>query len=286
MRMTRTVKRTVCAVLLLMAVFSAAGQSVYAAAADWDPFLQENRKTEITESFENPETGYRAVISDDACLMDEAERKSLLKKMEPVTRFGHAAFKSVSHNPSYSTADCAENCYQELFGMDNGLLFLVDMDQRYIYLYSCGGVYQAVTKDYANAITDNVYRYASAEEYYRCAWNVYDQAYKVLDGQKIAIPMKNICNVLLALNLGLFINFFFVKLLTRKNRVAVEDVIRTEQNELYVTGITEKLASTTKHYSPIISISPGGDFGGGSGGGGGGGRSGGGSRGGGGGHRF
>lgn len=270
-------KGLLCAVILLTAAVSVTGQAVY--AADWVPSLKDETETAVTEtydsgeenaeeeaavteekvpeqtetlSFVNPETNYRAVIEDDAGLMNERELKDLLKKMKEITEFGNAAFLSVAVN-SYSTETFAENCYRELFNDDSGLLFMVDMDNRYLYLFSDGKIYRTVTRDYANTITDNVYRYATREDYYSAAWNVYDQAYRVLNGQKISMPMKYICNILLALSLGLLINFFLVKLLTRKHAASLDDVIRAEQHRLNVTDVTSRFDNTKKTYSPSSS---------------------------------
>lgn len=251
-RMKTCLKGLVCTFLLLTAAVSISGQAVY--AADRGPSLKDERGMAVCV---NPKTDCRAVVEDDAGLLNEKERADLLEKMEDITEFGNVAFKSVNENRN-STEAYARDHYRELFGDSGGLLFVVDMDNRYIYLYSHGKIYQTITEEYANTITDNVYRYASREDYYSCAWNVYDQACKVLDGQKIAMPMKYICNILLAVNLGLLINYFLVKLLTGKNSTSADDVIRSEQHRLNITDVTAQYRNTTKTYSPTSSGSSGG----------------------------
>ena len=63
------------------------------------------------------------------------------------------------------------------------------------------------TGSYANTITDNIYRYASKEEYYNCAYNAYDHALTLLKGGMISQPMKYISNALIALVSALLLNF-------------------------------------------------------------------------------
>ena len=80
-----------------------------------------------------------------------------------------------------------------------GTVFLIDMSQRYIYIFSDGNNYKMITRAKSETITDNVYKYAVKEQYYQCAEKAYNQMYTVLEGGKIAEPMKYISNTLLSL---------------------------------------------------------------------------------------
>lgn len=240
---------------------------------------------EITQSqiYTNPETGYRAVISDEAMLLSESESADLSKKMQKITEYGNAAFISVDEN-YLSAQSYAQNCYRELFGTASGMVFLIDMDNRMIWIHSDGAVYKTVTKSYANTITDNVYKYASDGDYYKCAAEAFGQAKALLDGQKIAQPMKYISNLLLALILALLINFGIVKYFSGLKSPSEEKILNSVRKKFTFTKPTAEFIRETKHYSPISTGS-----GGSSSGGGGGGHSGGGgshSSGGGGGHSF
>lgn len=88
---------------------------------------------------------------------------------------------------------------------------MIDMDNRNIWIHSNGAIYRTITKSYADTITDNVYTYASAQDYYGCASEAYTQMATLLAGRRIAQPMKYISNALLALIIALLINYFVVR---------------------------------------------------------------------------
>ena len=157
-------------------------------------------------AYVNPDTGYQTVIEDDAELLSEEEEAALQELLEEITAYGNVAFKTIDNN-YMSTENYARSYYKDMFGTASGTLFLIDMDNRIIWIHSDGAVYKVITTAYANTITDNVYRYASDEEYFVCAQKAFEQMLSLLQGQKIAQPMKYISNGLLAIILALLLNY-------------------------------------------------------------------------------
>lgn len=235
----------------------------------------------ICYAAENPDGSYRVVMDDGADLLTESQEEELTEIMQKITDYGNVAFLSVTEN-SLSAEDYARSSYKTLFGTDSGTLFLIDMDNRMLWIHSDGAIYGVVTTAYAETITDNVYRYASDEEYYECAKEVYREIFALLQGQKIAQPMKYISNTLLAMILALLINFGLVCYFTRLKKPSEADVLRIIDKRLECTKPTATFTHKTKRYDPIESSSSGSSGGSSSRGGGGGS----GSSGGGGGHRF
>ena len=84
-------------------------------------------------SYENPNTGYIAMIMDDANLLSYSEVSMLLKDMKPITEYGDVAFCSTNNN-IYSSATYAEILCEEYCSRSSGTIFLIDMDNRNIYL--------------------------------------------------------------------------------------------------------------------------------------------------------
>lgn len=231
--------------------------------------------------YENQETSYEVIIDDSADLLSEEEEDALLEEMKPITKFGNVAFVSILDNPSYSTQNYVSEYYRNHFGKSSGTVFIIDMDERYIWIHSDGAIYKQITTSYANTITDNVYDYASDEEYYDCASLAFEQIYTVLEGGRIAQPMKYICNLLLALILALLINFFIVMGYSRCRKASTREVLTGIYHKVDILNPTVTHTYQTKQYSPQSSDSGGHSGGGGGHSGGGGGHSGGG-----GGHRF
>lgn len=227
--------------------------------------------------YTNPDTGYQAVLEDDAELLTQEERLALKELLEEITIYGNVAFKTIDDNYT-GTESYARSYYSDKFGTASGTLFLIDMDNRIIWIHSDGAVYKVITKAYANTIADNVYQYASDEAYYVCAREAFAQIISLLKGQKIAQPMKYISNGLLAVLLAMLLNYGVVCVFAGAKKPGKKKMMENVPVRFSYTKPLAVFSHQTRTYNPVSSSS-----GGGSGGssGGGGGRSGGG-----GGHRF
>lgn len=222
------------------------------------------------EAYINPDTGFEAVVEDNANLLTGEEGNHLLEQMKGITEYGNVVFHSTADNTS-SAASYAEYMYHNRYGSASGTLFLIDMDNRMIYIFSDGTVYKTITKGYANTITDNVYTYASDSDYYTCASKVFEQELQLLQGGKIAQPMKYISNLLLAVILALLINYFVAQITSRQKKPSdyelMQGIFVVQKLENFNADFTHE----TRTYSPQSSGSSGGGGGGGGGSSGGGG---------------
>lgn len=240
--------------------------------------LQSTVQTSDSYVSKNEETGYYLRLEDGADLLSSSEEQELIKIMEPITAYGNVAFVSIDSNPTYSTERYVESYYEDNFGYSSGTVFIIDMDERYIWIHSNGEIYKTITDAYATTITDNVYSYASAEDYLSCASVAFEQINTLLEGRTIAQPMKYISNALLAIVLALLINYFLVMMLSRSRKASTSQLINGTFYKADIKNPRAEFIKQTKRYSPQSSGSSGGGRSGGGGGGG--------SRGGGGGHRF
>lgn len=228
-------------------------------------------------------SGYKCIIEDDADILTEEEEYMLYDQMLPLTKFGHIAFKSISYNAA-STSDYAAYYYHSHFYNDSGTLFLIDMDNREIYIFSDGENYKIITSNKAYSITDNVYRRASYGNYFGCASDAFKQISDLLNGYKILEPMRYISNALIAIIISAFINLFIVMSKAKIRISSEEELIKNSTVSFNINQIEAKKTDSKSVYHPPSDYSGGGSFGGGGGsfGGGGGGF----SSGGGGGHGF
>lgn len=226
----------------------------------------------------NEDTNYKIIIEDDANLLSDEEINKLEDEMMSLTKYGNIAFKTIDHNNT-STDYYAREYYHEEFGTSSGTVFLIDMDNRNIYIFSDGYNYTVINKDKAHIITDNIYIYASREDYYECASKAFEQMNTLLEGSKISEPMRHISNALISLVVAFLINFIIVLKATKISRAENKEVLKNCDISFEVNNIVGKKTGVDRVYSPV-SESSGGSSGGGSSGGGGG------SSGGGGGHSF
>ena len=225
--------------------------------------------------FQNEETGYQVIIEDDADLLTLEEEDYLISIMKEITDYGNVALKTISDNYT-TTEQFIKDYYWDQFGSVSGTVFLIDMDERNIWIHSNGAVYETVTKSYANTITDNIYTYATKGEYYTCCYNAFKQELALLQGQKIAQPMKYLSNAFFAIVLALLVNYFLVKIFSSTKKPSDSELMKGLFVNQSLTEFDADFTHTTREYSPQSSDSSGGSSGGsggGSSGGGGGGHS-------------
>lgn len=220
-----------------------------------------------SSTYTNPDTGYIAYILDTQDLLTDSEEASLLEDMEPITAYGNVAFESV-YVTSGTTESYAASNYRSLFGSDSGTILYIDMGNRNLWIQSNGNIYQTITKSYANTITDNIYSYASKEDYYQCASEAFQEINALLAGQKIAQPMKYISNGLLALIIAFLLNYLLVIAVSHAWKPSRSEMIGATNYKCNILDPEVHFSHQTRVYSPP-SKSGGGSHGGGHGGGGG-----------------
>ena len=225
--------------------------------------------------YTNSETGYSVIIEDDASLLSNDEKIQLAETMKDITPYGDVAFKSIDYNP-YSTETYIERYYNSIFGTGSGTVFLIDMDNRNIWIYSDGSIYSTITTAYANVITDNVYTYASDKDYFTCANKAFIQEAALLQGRRISQPMKYISNSLLAIAIAILINYFIVRQTSRVRKASDNEIVNGVFANNAFNNVSVNFIRQTRTYSPRSSSSSGSSGGHSGGGGGGGGHSGGG----------
>ena len=235
-------------------------------------FLFTYKVNAVNLNYKNEETNYELAIEDDANLLSDVEIRKLRDIMEPLTEYGNIIFKSIDQN--YTTAsNYAREYYHNSFGTSSGTIFLIDMYTRMIYIFSDGFNYTVITNSKAEIITDNIYRYASNMEYYECAEKAFNQINTLLDGGKIAEPMRYISNILISISSAFLICFLFVLSYTKIKKATASEILKNCNISFDVNSVSGKLIGTHRVYSPVSDSS---SSGGGSSGGGGGGSSGGG----------
>lgn len=212
----------------------------------------------------NPDTGYEAYIIDEEDLLTDDEEEELLNDhMTGITEYGGVSFVTTS---SDNAEEAAKNYCYDLFNNESGTTLLIDMGDRKIAIMSSGEIYKTINKSYGNIITDNIYSYATNEDYLGCAEKGFDQMTTKLEGGRIAEPMRYISNFLMAIVFALVFNFMYVWIKKGKVTVDSEALIAAAAGFVIGTAVGKSLVNSRKvrHKS-----SSGGSGGGGGGGGGG-----------------
>ena len=222
----------------------------------------------------NEKTNHWAHIEDYAGLFEDED--SILSKMEYVTDYASILVYTTDNNPN-TTSAMAKSLAQDKFGKGSGVVFLIDMDNRYVYIHAHNNAYDVISERVSNTITDNVYDYASDKRYDDCAKVAVEQIYMKLSGKRIPEPMRYIGNFFLAIMIGIGLTSV---LACYSSRIQVSGKT-TKDVDVKITDKQRDIIDVKRVYRSSSSSSGGGGSRSSGGGGGGGG-----SRGGGGGHRF
>ena len=225
------------------------------------------------------------VIEDGADLLTDAEEAALTVKYAGLAEYMDVAV--VTTNSSAATARrYAEDYAVRNYGTAPAVIFLIDMDNREIYVCSNRDAIRTVSNADGRAITDNIYQYASRGDYYTCTDKALEQIQARFQGERLARPVKHITNALIAVLFGVLINYFVVVRSRRSEyarRTTGKIAVNVSRQMAVMPGIALAapiVIDTVKRYKESSSGHSGRSGGGGFGGGGGG------FSGGGGGHKF
>ncbi len=216
------------------------------------------------DAYDNSTSNGSVIIDDEANLLTKSEEELLEEQMLEITQYGKVAFVTISTNNA-STESYIRNYYRNHFGTSSGVVFLIDMDNRNIWLYCDGTISRRIDDDYTEVITDNVYTYATEGDYYLCAQKTFEQISTLLEGGRISQPMKYICNALLAISTALILNFLLLRMTTSTKKEEEEESLERANYIYHLKNAGMEYLYTDRKYSPQSSGSSGGRGGGGGG---------------------
>lgn len=221
-------------------------------------------------SASNEETGYVYVLDDSADFLTDSQENSLQKQLYDLTAYCNVAFVTTTGHSKSSTEDFAADYFDDVFGPhSNGTIFVIDRCLNEIYLYSDGQAHKIITNSRARSITDNTYTYARDKDYYTCAYKVFTQIETLMQGKRIAEPMRYLCSALLAIVAALFLNLFFALWSSRSHKADRRQVMTGLYAQMQINNPRTQFIRQSRTYSPVSSGSSGGGHSGGGGGGGG-----------------
>lgn len=213
----------------------------------------------------NNESGYEVLIDDEADLFTDSEAENLIDNMIGCSNGGYVLLVTTNNNGYGDAFDYCMNYYRSLIPEESGILFLIDMDTRELRFYSEGAYKRELTNSIMNIISDNIYKLASNGDYYGCANEAFSEISDVLEGKRIAAPMKYISNACLAILLGLIINYFIARGLSKATKPSDASLINATFNRFSFSDPQVKFLHESRKYSPRSSGSGGGGGGGGGG---------------------
>ena len=215
----------------------------------------------------NDDTGFAAVIQDKADLLTDSEELELMTKMQDVTEYSTAIFVTSTDSHSGTLVNYARYVLEDICGQLNldgytAVIFLIDMYSRELIIYSGETVFKTITTGIADSITDNTYTYASRGDYLGCAKEAFSQIYKVMDGQKIAQPMRYITAALLAIFVGLAVSLILVRRKTKREEAGHREIINALTVNRFEPTVNSRLINSRRIKHVEVTVGDGGHGGG------------------------
>ena len=160
-------------IIFLLPIVSFASTNTYTRTEDdlrinsWITVTEENKDNILN----TPSVNEEEKIYDFADLYTDEEEKNLYSEVYDYSQRRNLDLVIVTINDNFeSTQEYADDFYDyNNFGYGSerdGLLFLVDMENRYVYISATGGAMSLYPDVECNMITEQVYTYFSDQNYY------------------------------------------------------------------------------------------------------------------------
>jgi uncharacterized protein len=188
------------------------------------------------------------IIEDNANLLENIDINRIIESMEPISQHGKIAFVT-DNTKNISTEAFARAKYEELFGDENGVIFLINMGNREIYIYSFGEIEKSITSTKAYSITDNVYSYASEQNYEQCAINAFNQINTVLEDKVLFTPLRYITGIFTGYGIALLIAILIVNIQRKQTFVYTDSTQGDRAYHLKIRVTSVGKTAKKKEYS-------------------------------------
>lgn len=121
-----------------------------------------------------------SVVEDDAALLSDAERTDLSERISNLkTGTGWDIFAvSTEYADGKTSREYADDYFDSYASSKDGVVFLIDMDNREITMSTAGESIYYLTDERVDAILDDAYAYVSEGQYYDCYIAMLDDVQK------------------------------------------------------------------------------------------------------------
>ena len=121
-------------------------------------------------------------VFDDADLLTESEEEHLREHAARFERYDLSVVYVTTNDTQYkSSMVYADEFYDDNHFRTDGVLFLLDMDNREIYISTAGRCIDWLSDEALDEILDSNYHYASEGDYYSCLENIGWQTCEIVE---------------------------------------------------------------------------------------------------------
>jgi len=184
----------------------------------------------IVSHAQGSENAGEVVVEDGAELLTDSEEQALAEMMQGLAEYGNVMFLSVDDN-RISVKGYAEAHYHKKFGDQSGILFMIDTNNRDVFLYRCGKAAKKITAIDAKNIAGRVKTDAEQGAYFACAGKAFTQTERSIRGTRVSRITKYTCNICLGLLLAMLINFVAVNVSSKLQRTEDSELLEHTLNQ-------------------------------------------------------
>ena len=206
---------------------------------------------------------YEVYIDDRLELMTEEEQESLKIQLSELIGYGNMVFLDTGYHNYSNAQKYAEARYRDLCGMEPGVVFLIDMDNREIWLAATGFPKNKLTSAICYEITDKTYLYATKRDYYACANATFTEVQNILEGGYLLPIMRILISLFLSLIAALIINL--IRLVSSRANLSKQKNLPILYGKFKKKRSHKKIYKTVKKRYHQDSSGDGGGFSGGGG---------------------
>lgn len=190
---------------------------------------------ESADALRSAKGGYPLIMDDSLGLLTAEEQEQLRKEMEPLTAYCAVAFRT-TEDPQNTEREAMEyfSKYINRSRSYNGVLVMIDMNPRMIYVFSRGVMERIITRSDAYAITSDISHLASDEQYYACAAEAFRRITAELENRQPLSPTRILCTLAASIVLGVMVAYSSIRQGNIQPQVRLED--RTSRRNISVRG--------------------------------------------------
>lgn len=195
------------------------------------------------------ESGYQALIIDQAGILTESETTRIAELMKPITEYGHITVLIGSEFASASIL-YAEEYGRNKWGGESGTAILIDPKEKVFDIYNNGYIRRNIGETARKNLVYEYGEYVDEGEYVTCLVMVLDKMNVMLTENVIANPIKSFSYALLALVTAMVVMYSVVDSSMRKHVVSEDEWLRSISIKQDIYNFSEHYLHEDKKYVP------------------------------------
>ena len=139
------------------------------------------------------ETCDKKLVWDEANILSETEELQLQKQVENLCTDQEVSiiFLTTKDTNGWSSEQYAKKFYNEHNFHENGVLYMIDLNNSYIFIHPNGTFTSKLTESVMDDILEDNFHYATNKNFFDCMNNMYLDSTEYIKFEKVDIPIES-----------------------------------------------------------------------------------------------